>query len=160
MSIIAPRGRGKSALAGMFIEQYHGSVIVCAPAKNSTDVLSSHTNKTVSFYSPDTLLALCINNEIQSDWLIIDEAASLPIAQLETLCRYFPSVLMTTTVQGYEGTGRGFMLKLGVSIPNLHTYQLQTPIRWAKDCPLENWLNQLLLLDEVDCDFNRQQKVK
>ncbi|AYY80989.1 MULTISPECIES: tRNA(Met) cytidine acetyltransferase TmcA [Proteus] len=157
-SIIAPRGRGKSALAGMFIEQYHGSVIVCAPAKNSTDVLSSHTNKTVSFYSPDTLLALCINNEIQSDWLIIDEAASLPIAQLETLCRYFPSVLMTTTVQGYEGTGRGFMLKLGVSIPNLHTYQLQTPIRWAKDCPLENWLNQLLLLDEVDCDFNRQQK--
>lgn len=157
-SVIAPRGRGKSALAGMFIEQYQGNVIVCAPAKNSTDVLSSHTNKDISFYSPDNLLALCKNNEIQSDWLIIDEAASLPIAQLEVLCGYFPNVLMTTTVQGYEGTGRGFMLKLGDNIPHLRTYQLQTPIRWAKDCPLENWLNQLLLLDEPEYDFERQQQ--
>lgn len=157
-SVIAPRGRGKSALAGMFIERYQGNVLVCAPAKNSTDVLFSHTNKVISFYSPDNLLALCINNEIQSDWLIIDEAASLPIAQLEALCGYFPHVLMTTTVQGYEGTGRGFMLKLGDNIPNLRTLQLQTPIRWAKDCPLENWLNQLLLLDEFEYDFKRQQQ--
>ncbi|MBQ0214095.1 tRNA(Met) cytidine acetyltransferase [Proteus vulgaris] len=157
-SVIAPRGRGKSALAGMFIEQCQDNVIVCAPAKNSTDVLSSHTNKAISFYSPDNLLALCKNNAIHSDWLIIDEAASLPIAQLEVLCGYFPNVLMTTTVQGYEGTGRGFMLKLGDNIPNLRIYQLQTPIRWAKDCPLENWLNQLLLLDEPEYDFERQQQ--
>ncbi|WP_311747918.1 tRNA(Met) cytidine acetyltransferase TmcA [Proteus penneri] len=157
-SVIAPRGRGKSALAGMFIEQYQGNVLVCAPAKNSTDVLSSHTNKAISFYSPDNLLAQCINNEIQSDWLIIDEAASVPIAQLEALCGYFPNVLMTTTVQGYEGTGRGFMLKLGDNIPNLRTYQLQIPIRWAKDCPLENWLNQLLLLDEPEYNFDCQQQ--
>lgn len=157
-SVIAPRGRGKSALAGMFIEQYPGNILVCAPAKKSIDVLSSHTNKAILFYSPDNLLALCVNNNIQSDWLIIDEAASLPIAQLEALCRYFPNVLMTTTVQGYEGTGRGFMLKLGDSIPNLRTYQLQTPIRWAKDCPLENWLNQLLLLDEPEYDFDYQQQ--
>ncbi|MBG6028354.1 tRNA(Met) cytidine acetyltransferase [Proteus mirabilis] len=157
-SVIAPRGRGKSALAGMFIEQYQGNVLVCAPAKNITDVLSSHTSKALSFYSPDNLLALCINNEIQSDWLIIDEAASLPIAQLEALCGYFPNVLMTTTVQGYEGTGRGFMLKLGDNIPNLRTYQLKNPIRWAKDCPLENWLNQLLLLDELEYDFDCQQQ--
>lgn len=155
-SVIAPRGRGKSALAGMFIEQYQGNVLVCAPAKNSTDVLSSHTSKAISFYSPDNLLALYINNEIQSDWLIIDEAASLPIAQLEALCSCFSNVLMTTTVQGYEGTGRGFMLKLGDNIPNLLTYQLQTPIRWAKDCPLENWLNQLLLLDEFEYDPDYQ----
>ena len=157
-SVIAPRGRGKSALAGMFIEQYQGNVLVCAPAKNSTDVLSAHTSKAISFYSPDNLLALCINNEIQSDWLIIDEAASVPIAQLEALCGYFPNVLMTTTVQGYEGTGRGFMLKLGDNIPNLRTYQLQTPIRWATDCPLENWLNQLLLLDEPKYNFACQQQ--
>lgn len=153
-SVIAPRGRGKSALAGMFIEQYPGKVIVCAPAKHSTEVLSLHTHKAVLFYSPDNLLALCASNEIHSDWLIIDEAAALPLAQLEALCRYFPRVLMTTTVQGYEGTGRGFMLKLGDNIPDLHTYQLETPIRWSKSCPLEYWLNQLLLLDEPDININ------
>ena len=69
----------KVSAGGMFIEQYQGSVLVCAPAKIVQIFLSSHTNKGISFYSPDNLLALCIN-EIQSDWLIIDEAASLPIA--------------------------------------------------------------------------------
>ncbi|QAV25020.1 tRNA(Met) cytidine acetyltransferase TmcA [Proteus hauseri] len=157
-SVIAPRGRGKSALAGMFIEQWQGSVIVCAPAKNSTNVLSSHTNKPILFYSPDNLLALCSKNQCdKSDWLIIDEAAALPIAQLVALCSYFPRVLMTTTVQGYEGTGRGFMLKLGDSLPLLQTLQLETPIRWAKHDPLEHWLNQLLLLDEPNYYLDKQQ---
>lgn len=156
-SVIAARGRGKSALAGMLIEQYSGSVVVCAPAKKSIEVLSAHTQKIFSFYSPDNLLALCLAKEETSDWLIIDEAAMLPIAQLIALCRYFPRVLMTTTVQGYEGTGRGFMLKLGDSIENLHTYQLQTPIRWSKDDRLEHWLNELLLLDEPNYDLAKQQ---
>ncbi|MEQ4922252.1 tRNA(Met) cytidine acetyltransferase TmcA [Proteus hauseri] len=157
-SVIAPRGRGKSALAGMLIEQWQGSVIVSAPAKSSTDVLYTHTNKPILFYSPDNLLALCETDQCdKSDWLIIDEAAALPIAQLVALCRYFPRILMTTTVQGYEGTGRGFMLKLGDSLPLLTTYQLETPIRWAKNDPLECWLNQLLLLDEPDYCLDKQQ---
>lgn len=157
LSVIASRGRGKSALAGMLIEQWAGSVIVCAPAKNSIDVLRSHTTKSVTFYSPDNLLALCATGQCKSDWLIIDEAAMLPIAQLVMLCRYFPRVLMTTTVQGYEGTGRGFMLKLGDSIVSLQTYLLETPIRWAKDDPLEHWINQLLLLDEPQYSTDKQQ---
>ncbi len=147
-SITAPRGRGKSALAGMLIEQWPGSVTVCAPARNSIEVLLSHTHKTIKFYSPDNLLALCHTEHLCRDWLIIDEAATIPIAQLIALCQHFPRVLMTTTVQGYEGTGRGFILKLGDSIPKLQNYQLTVPIRWAQDDPLENWLNQLLLLDE------------
>ncbi len=112
-SITAPRGRGKSALAGMLIEQWPGSVTVCAPARNSIEVLLSHTHKTIEFYSPDNLLALCDTEHLCRDWLIIDEAATIPIAQLIALCQHFPRVLMTTTVQGYEGTGRGFILKTG-----------------------------------------------
>lgn len=156
-SVIAPRGRGKSALAGMLIEQWPGSVTVCAPTKNSIDILSSHTNKTLSFYSPDNLLALCYQDDIHSDWLIIDEAAMLPIAQLIALCTYFPRVLMTTTVQGYEGTGRGFILKLGDSLPLLEHFQLETPIRFAINDPLECWLNKLLLLDELNDNNDKQQ---
>lgn len=88
-SITAPRGRGKSALAGMLIEQWPGSVTVCAPARNSIEVLLSHTHKTIEFYSPDNLLALCHTEHLCRDWLIIDEAATIPIAQLIALCQHF-----------------------------------------------------------------------
>ena len=106
------------------------------PARNSIEVLLSHTHKTIEFYSPDNLLALCHTEHLCRDWLIIDESGTMPIAQLIALCQHFLGVLMTTTVQGYEGTGRGFILKLGDSIPKLQNYQLTVPIRWAQDDPL------------------------
>jgi tRNA(Met) cytidine acetyltransferase len=41
---------------------------------------------------------------LQADWLIVDEAAAIP-ARCWKLVTRFPRTLLTTTVQGYEGTG-------------------------------------------------------
>lgn len=151
--IIAARGRGKSALAGMLIEQWPGSCWCCAPAKITTSVMNQFTHKAPRFWSVDSLLAYCLaGGEIEADWLIIDEAAAIPGAQLKQLTAYFPRCLLITTVEGYEGTGRGFLLKLCASLTDFQALTLTAPIRWAPNDPLERWLNKALLLDEKQPD--------
>jgi tRNA(Met) cytidine acetyltransferase len=146
--VTAPRGRGKSALAGMLLRMISGSGLVTAPGKAATDVLAEHAGDRFSFVAPDALLAN--TDAFQADWLIIDEAAALPAPQLRKLIAHFPRVLLTTTVQGYEGTGRGFILKFCASLDALTRYTLSTPIRWAANDPLEQLIDTVLLFDEPD----------
>ncbi|WP_202914352.1 tRNA(Met) cytidine acetyltransferase TmcA [Buttiauxella sp. 3AFRM03] len=146
--VTAPRGRGKSALAGMLLRRITGTGLVTAPAKAATDVLAEHAGDCFNFVAPDALLT---NSEaFKADWLIIDEAAAIPAPQLRQLISHFPRVLLTTTVQGYEGTGRGFILKFCASLDTLTRYTLSTPVRWAINDPLEKLIDTVLLFDEVD----------
>ncbi|WP_353241489.1 GNAT family N-acetyltransferase [Providencia sp.] len=152
--IIAPRGRGKSTVAGQLIQQWQGECWCCAPAKASTEVLAQHAVKPLHFWAPDALLTYCqTGHKITADWLIIDEAAAIPNYLLRQLVDYFPRVLLTTTVDGYEGTGRGFMLKFCASLPTFIRLNLDEPIRFARHDPLENWLNEALLLQEPNATF-------
>ncbi|PSN07529.1 tRNA(Met) cytidine acetyltransferase TmcA [Siccibacter turicensis] len=149
--VTAPRGRGKSALAGMLARQWPGEVWVTAPAKVATDVLAQHAGERFQFTAPDALAAaLTRGTQPTGDWLIVDEAAAIPGPLLRKLLCGFPRVLMVTTVQGYEGTGRGFMLKFCASLPDIHTYRLDCPIRWAPGDPLERIIAALLLFDDDD----------
>ena len=148
--LIAPRGRGKSALAGMLIEQWAGECWHCAPARITASALNRFTQKESPFWAVDHLLAYCQSGgEIRADWLVIDEAAAIPTSQLKQLLGYFSRCLLTTTVDGYEGTGRGFLLKFCAELDNFTLLSLDTPIRWAQDDPLERWLNKALLFDEL-----------
>ena len=52
--------------------------------------------------------------------LLIDEAASLPVATLTDLLRQHPRTAMATTVQGYEGTGQGFRINFAPALDRLH----------------------------------------
>ncbi len=61
-----------------------------------------------------------------------------------------PPGLLTTTVQGYEGTGRGFLLKLCARFARLTRYSLDEPVRWAAGCPLERAIDKALLFDDAD----------
>lgn len=158
--VIAPRGRGKSALAGMLIDQWSGTCWHCAPARITTSVLNRFTDKEPVFWAVDQLLAYCQSGgEISADWLVIDEAAAIPTSQLKQLLSYFPRCLLTTTVDGYEGTGRGFLLKFCAELDNFTALSLDTPIRWAQNDPLERWLNKALLLDEVATEIVDNQQV-
>ncbi|MEX6211262.1 hypothetical protein AB6G58_17300 [Providencia huaxiensis] len=49
MGVIAPRGRGKSTLAGMLIQQWPGECWCCAPAKVATEVLTQRAGKPITF---------------------------------------------------------------------------------------------------------------
>lgn len=145
--LTAARGRGKSALAGMLIARWRGRCLVTAPARHSSAVIQRHVSAPLLFQAPDRLLADCQASAAPSaDWLIVDEAAAIPLALLNALITYFPRVLLLTTTEGYEGTGRGFLLKFCASLPAYQPLTLQQPARWAVGDGLEAWLNRLLLL--------------
>ncbi|MEH3414726.1 tRNA(Met) cytidine acetyltransferase TmcA [Phytobacter diazotrophicus] len=148
MVVTAPRGRGKSALAGMHIARLATSAIVTAPGRSATDVLAHYAGE-MTFIAPDALLARIAQGEPLSEWLVVDEAAAIPGPLLTTLVSAFRYVLLTTTVQGYEGTGQGFLLKFCAGFPHLIHRQLHTPLRWAEGCPLEAFINRVLLFDDV-----------
>ena len=143
-AVTAARGRGKSALAGQLISRIAGSAIVTAPAKAATYVLAQFAGEKFRFIAPDALLA----SDEQADWLVVDEAAAIPAPLLHQLVSRFPRTLLTTTVQGYEGTGRGFLLKFCARFPHLHRFELQQPIRWAQGCPLEKMVSEALVFDD------------
>lgn len=161
--LIAGRGRGKSALAGMLAAQWagKGECWLTAPAQASGNTLQQWANGKVSFWAPDALLEQCQAELLPNvDWLIIDEAAAIPAPQLYRLIACFPRVLLTTTVQGYEGSGRGFLLKFCAGLKDMHLLNLQQPIRWAENDPLERCIHQLLLVEAENSLSERPGKLQ
>lgn len=147
--VTAARGRGKSALAGMLAARWPGRSLVTAPAKVSTNVLAHYAGEHFRFIAPDRLLAEAHQHQAGVDWLLIDEAAAIPAPLLQQLVALFPYVLLTTTVQGYEGTGRGFLLKFCATLPDVTGYQLDLPLRYAAEDPLEQFISQALLFEDA-----------
>ncbi len=114
----------------------------------ASQVVFSMNNQrlTVQFQAPDAILTA--PTPLATDVLMIDEAAHLPLPMLQALLQKHPRVLLSTTQQGYEGSGRGFRLKLTAYL-NQHfadwkSVTLNQPIRWNPQDPLEITLSQLL----------------
>lgn len=144
--LTAPRGRGKSALAGMLARDNPGAR-VSAPARVSVEVLQQFAGPNLDFIAPDALAAE--QDDPQDRWLIVDEAAAIPAPLLSQMIRRFRRVLLCTTVQGYEGTGRGFLLKFCAGLPGVRYYSLSEPLRWSVNDPLEAFISALFLFDDT-----------
>ncbi|KAI0493619.1 hypothetical protein KFK09_023740 [Dendrobium nobile] len=99
----------------------------------------------------------------QVELLVIDEAAAIPLPIVKSLLGPY-LVFLSSTVNGYEGTGRSLSLKLlqqlesqsQISSQNLDSphsgrlfkkMELHESIRYASSDPIESWLNGLLCLD-------------
>ncbi|GBM60357.1 RNA cytidine acetyltransferase [Araneus ventricosus] len=92
-----------------------------------------------------------------ADLIVIDEAAAIPLPLVK---KWMDSctVLMASTINGYEGTGRSLSLKLlnqlrsqsiapATEYPVLYEIQLEAAVRYASEDSVESWLNRLLCLD-------------
>ena len=97
--------------------------------------------------------------------MIIDEAAAIPlplVKQFVTGANYL--VFLSSTINGYEGTGRSLSLKLleqlrqqsavlntatkaSTNNRSLNELELNEPIRYGLSDPVEFWLNKILCLD-------------
>ncbi|MWQ00009.1 tRNA(Met) cytidine acetyltransferase [Glaesserella parasuis] len=151
--ILAPRGRGKSTLSGKLAEKLSQQYAVSITARSHSalpNFWKGIESDKVKFFAPDRLIQMIEQQNISpKQWLFIDEAASLPLPMLQQFCAYFDKVVLTTTTQNYEGTGRGFCLKF---LPTLSRstkqWTLSQPLRWGENDPLEAFINQLLLLED------------
>ena len=108
------------------------------------------------------------NKLLQPEILVIDEAAAIPLPIVRHMMKYSAcQTFMSSTVNGYEGTGRSLSLKLisqlrdqnklkigehtaktGMkSIRDLNEITMDEPIRYGINDPIEQWLHDLLCLD-------------
>jgi tRNA(Met) cytidine acetyltransferase len=144
--INADRGRGKSTCLGLLLRHLQPGlrILVTANSRKTTAQLLQLVPD-AEFVAPDRLLLSCP----VADLVIIDEAAMLPQSMLRQLHRLYPRLVMATTSGGYEGTGRGFMLRFVAQIEaaGLIQLELEMPVRWCQGDRLEAWLNRTLILD-------------
>ena len=154
--ITAKRGRGKSALAGLFAKQQvaqNQPVILTAPNKSAVNIFNAFARAEITFMSPDELSQNLSDapQQFANHWLFVDEVAIIPLDILFRLTNAFKRVVLTTTIHSYEGTGRGFLLKfMAKTDRTLRHFELFTPLRWQTDDKLEAFIDDLLLCDCED----------
>ena len=154
--VTAKRGRGKSALAGLFAKQQlaqNQPVILTAPNKSAVNIFNEFAGAEITFMSPDELSQNLSDapQQFANHWLFVDEAAMIPLDILFRLTNAFKRVVLTTTIHSYEGTGRGFLLKfMAKTDRTLRHFELFTPLRWQTDDKLEAFIDDLLLCDCED----------
>ena len=154
----ADRGRGKSAALGIaaaqLLQSGYTRIAVTGLNRASVGTLLAHAVDQapdsacdLPFYAPDRL----IREEPDLELLLVDEAATLPLPMLERLLRRYSRIAFASTVHGYEGTGRGFVLKFHQVLDRLtrgwRHVRLEEPIRWADGDPLDRLTRELLVLD-------------
>lgn len=171
----ADRGRGKSAAIGIacaqLMQQKTMNIAVSAVSSASVTQLFFHlaqklgqavgalhyqfAESQISFVPMDELL----QQKSSYSLVVIDEAAAIPVSLLKRCVAQFNRMVFSTTLNGYEGNGRGFELRflpyLQQTFNQVKKQSLSTPLRWAKDDPLEHWLNQLLLLQNSQSDVHQ-----
>ncbi|XP_013171702.1 PREDICTED: polycomb protein l(1)G0020 [Papilio xuthus] len=108
--------------------------------------IARNSRQTVQYITPDdhSLLAA-------ADLVLVDEAAAIPITHVSAAAQKAPLALLSSTVSGYEGTGRALSLKLFAQLQTEHNapppIKLEEPIRYRTGDPVERWLNSLLCLE-------------
>lgn len=165
--ITADRGRGKSAALGFaaaeLLKQGKQHIIVTAPRVDALVSLFRHAglalnlsrkrntlqlgDSLIQFIPPDELL----RSTPSADLLMVDEAAGIPLPLLTALLKKYPRVVFASTTHGYEGSGRGFVLRfkkiLNQIAPQWKRATLNQPMRWSANDPLERFVFQALLLN-------------
>lgn len=188
--LTADRGRGKTTALGIAIEQLLDEyqrknrvlqVKITAPRMNNVKAcfayleqqkLGSMVEKNLwcstvtdskgrsliqlQFLSPDKIVSISSGCSL----LFVDEAAAIPINMLEEILKHSSRVVFSSTVHGYEGSGRGFTLKfskiLNTLKPQNKKIHLKIPIRWASNDPLENFIFNSLLLNVEIKNLNKE----
>ncbi|TYK10177.1 RNA cytidine acetyltransferase 1-like [Cucumis melo var. makuwa] len=115
VALIAPRGRGKSAALGIAIvgaiASGYSNIFVTAPTPENLKSLFEFICKALKTLQYEYILPNEYQKLSQAELLVIDEAAAIPLPVIRSLLGSH-MVFLSSTVNGYEGTGRSLSLKL------------------------------------------------
>ena len=119
----------------MLANQIQAPVYLTAPNKSAVHSVIEFSEREIEFIAPDEL-ALTLQTEpefSQSAWLLVDEAAMIPLPLLQECSQYFQHIVFSTTIHSYEGTGRGFELKFKRKIHRtFQHFELKQPLTLAR----------------------------
>ncbi|MDR5657473.1 tRNA(Met) cytidine acetyltransferase TmcA [Halodesulfurarchaeum sp. HSR-GB] len=169
----ADRGRGKSSVAGLLAAWFAAEgerILVTGPTERAAEAFFDRVEDLLPVLDPEsapsnagdrtfeTTSGGCIrfvsptslSEHLETaDVLFVEEAAALPVSILESTLAV-DRLVFTTTVHGYEGSGRGFAVRFRDSLEqarhDLREVSLVEPIRYAAGDPIEAWATRALLL--------------
>jgi len=171
--LTSDRGRGKSTALGLaaakLLLKGVKKIIVTAPRPGAADQLFEQARKqlpeavchghklklgiqSIEFVAPDDLIA----NKHEVSLLMVDEAAAIPVQMLSELVQSYSRIVFSSTIHGYEGTGKGFVTRfheiLHQYAPGWKSLELHKPVRWDEDDPVESMVFEALLLNAEPVD--------
>lgn len=167
-ALTADRGRGKSSALGLALREAIGKrpirVAVCAAnPQGAAEIFrfalgfpTPPANGPIRYVTPRDL----VQDPKEWDVIVIDEAAQLPVPLLMAMTRKHrrARIAFSTTARGYEGTGRGFVLRFLAWAQSegrpLVQLSLSQPIRWEVGDPLESFVDSVLALDAEPADLS------
>jgi tRNA(Met) cytidine acetyltransferase len=148
ISIVGKRGRGKSALTARIANWLCDNNI-------SYRITAVHSSALSTFHSitdhpsDKNFIPVQELEKCEVDTLLVDEASNMPLALLHTLMTRHNRLILCTTVEGYESSGRAFDLRMQYPIKQNFTRQLllspKEPWRWLADDPIESLIDAVVL---------------
>lgn len=174
--LTANRGRGKSAVIGLALAQIFTRskmkrAVITSPNLEGVQTLFEFLMKGLEalgvryeplirngrvidvrfgegnsfFLTPDSAA------EVPVKLKVVDEAAAIPISTLFKILHTSRFAIFSSTIHGYEGSGRSFTLrflrKIRRSNISYVEERMEEPIRYPPGDPVETWLYDLLLLN-------------
>ncbi|MBT3134619.1 GNAT family N-acetyltransferase [Alteromonas sp. ALT199] len=108
----------------------------------------------VKWVPPDSELLYNEDNTTY-DLVVVDEAASMPLPTVNRIMATNPQWILSTTLQGYEGSGNGFIHKLIPTLPSgsIHL-RLSTPLRWYENDAIEAFFKRSCLFESSTTNDN------
>ncbi|MCB9686139.1 MAG: tRNA(Met) cytidine acetyltransferase [Alphaproteobacteria bacterium] len=140
-ALLADRGRGKSSVLGQLASGARDVVVTSPEEGQAAEILR---RADVAWVPLTELL------ERPSPALVlVDEAAGFPVGALRALLARHPQahIVLASTVQGYEGSGRGFLLRFLAQAGEVRRVELAEPVRWSAGDPLEAAVGRVLAWD-------------
>ncbi|MEP1447745.1 MAG: GNAT family N-acetyltransferase [Paraglaciecola sp.] len=163
--LTADRGRGKSSALGIAAADLMGlsakKICITAPHINNIEQVFFHikrllpevteSSNSLSYQSSSLTFKpvdVILESNSHIDLLLVDEASAMPIHLLCKLAKKCSRIVFSSTVHGYEGSGRGFetrfLKQLSQLKPHYKRVEISQPIRWYKADTLEQfWFNTL-----------------
>ena len=163
--LTADRGRGKSSALGIaaakLMQRSAKTICITAPHFHTVEQVFVHnkrllpdaviTANSVTYHSSSLTfkpIDILLEDGSTVDLLLVDEASAIPVHILIKLAKKFSRIIFSSTVHGYEGSGRGFEMRFVKHLcqlkPDFKRIHMSQPIRWYKHDTLEQfWFNTL-----------------
>ncbi|HEC96498.1 MAG TPA: tRNA(Met) cytidine acetyltransferase, partial [Euryarchaeota archaeon] len=99
--------------------------------------------------------------KLRGDIVVVDEAAGIHVPMLHKIWQSHSRIVFSTTIHGYEGAGRGFSVRFLQRIKKdkntmLIQYEMNEPIRYSINDPIEEWQFKTLLLDAEPAELTEK----